>query len=203
MNDELDILKEVGSISAAQASKALSEILGRKINLSIPVIDVISYTNVAKKVKIDRVVIAVYSQIIVGLPGELALILSEKDAFKLLNLSYKIKEEDKGAGVFTEIGLSLMKEIGNIIICSYVVALSLILKKHILTSIPTLINGTSDVILNAIFATTSEENYAVLVEAAFEEPQEKIKGGFCLALTHDAVVDIKRICKKMLEDLEK
>jgi chemotaxis protein CheC len=203
MKDELGILKEVGSIAAAQASIALSEILERKIILNIPIIDVISYPDISKRVKMERVAVAVFSNIIVGLPGQIALILSEKDAFKLLNLSYKIKTEDKNAGVFTEIGLSLIKEIGNIVICSYTIALSLIIKRNILTSIPTLINGTTDIILHSIFSSSSEQDYAVLVEAAFEEPQENIKGGFCLALTHEAAADIKQACKKSLEELEK
>ena len=203
MKDEMDILREVGSIAAAQAGAAISEILGRRISLNLPSVEIIKYDAISSKTGIERVGIAVFSRILAGLPGEVALILDEKDAFKLLALSYKIPDQDNNAGVFTEIGLSLMKEVGNIAIGSYVMALSLMLKRHIITSIPTLMNGSIDTILHSIFAPGTPGKFAFFIEAVFEEPQAKITGGFFLGLTDTAANDIKLTCKKMLTDLEK
>jgi chemotaxis protein CheC len=203
MNDELNILREVGSIASAQGSKALSEILGRQITLNMPTTDVISYSNIPIQGKMGMVAVAIFSRLVKGLPGEIVLILNEKDAFKLITLSYTLREEDKNVGIFTECALSFVKEIGNIIIGSYIQALSSILKRDIRTSTPTLMSGTFDIILEAIFSSYSDEDFAFLIEAVFEEPQEKIKGGFFLALTQKAAADIKEVCKQILEDLEK
>ncbi|MGE5308593.1 MAG: chemotaxis protein CheC [Deltaproteobacteria bacterium] len=202
MKDELDILREVGTIAAAQASGAVSEILGRQIKLNLPSLDIIAYDQLHKKTHIEKVGIAIFARILSGLQGEIALILDEKDAFKLMNLSYKIDESEKNAGIFTEVGLSLMKEIGNIAICSYTAALGMLLKRQIITSIPTLMNGSTDTIINSIFRPRSGQDYAFLIEAVFEEPQMQIHGGFCLGLTSGAASDIKETCKKLLEELE-
>ena len=202
MKDEMDILREVGSIAAAHAGAAMSEILGRRITLHLPTIEVVSYNALPSRSGSERIGIAVFSRVIAGLPGEIALVLDEKDAFKLLALSYKIPDQDKNAGIFTEIGLSLMKEVGNIAIGSYVMALSLMLKRHIITSIPTLMNGAVGTMLNSIFAPSKPDKFAFFIEAVFEEPQEKITGGFFLGLSDTAANDIKLTCKKMLSDLE-
>lgn len=201
MHDELDILREVGSIAAAQASNALAEFLGRPISLNMPSIDLVSFDAVPAKAKVEKVAVAVASRIYVGLPGQIAMIMDEKDAFKLLNLSCKIEEDVKNAGLFTEIGLSFMKEIGNITISAYVLAMGLVLKKQILTSIPTLLSGTVDSILNTLFSSTNDD-YVYVVEAVFEDQTEKLRGGYCLALTAQSAVEIREICKKILSELE-
>ncbi|MFH0790266.1 MAG: chemotaxis protein CheC [Candidatus Omnitrophota bacterium] len=200
MYDELDILKEVGSIASCYGSTALSEILGKKIMLSLVSTDIISSEMIPQNVKFDYMGIAVFSKIIVGLEGEVAFILDEKNIFKLVELSYKIKQEEKNMGVLTEMGLSLIKEIGNMIIGSYITSLGLILKRLILSPVPTLLNGSIGDLLNIILSLSDGKAYSCLIEAVFEEPEEKIKGSFYLVLTPRAVKDIREICKKMLDD---
>lgn len=131
--------------------------------------------------------------------GEIVFLLDEKNAFKLIDLSYKLKVEDKKISALTEVGMSLIKEIGSIVICAYVCALSMILNRLILPPPPTLISGAIEEILRTILSGYQNEGYAVLIEAVFEESKEKIKGGFYLVLTPEAASDIKETCKKILE----
>jgi len=202
MQDELDILREVGSIAAAHGSLALSEILGRRIELSIPSLDIVSCTGVPAKIDVEKMGIAIISRLPVGLKGEAAFFLNEKNAFKFIDMSYKIREEDKKPGVLTEVGISSIKEIGSIVIGAYLSALSIMFKRVILSLPPTLVSGTVDDILNILFATAGTEDYALLIEAVFEEPKENIKGGFYLVLTPETASDIRKTCKKMLRELE-
>lgn len=201
MKDEMDILREVSSTSAAQASRAVSELLGRKITLELPSVESVSYDQLPSRSGIRHMGVAVFSRLLSGLQGEIALVLDEKDAFKLLSLSFRLKDEEKNAGIFTECGLSLLKEVGNIAICAYTMTLSIILKRQIITSIPTLMNGSVDTILTAIFRLDGPRE-AFLIEAAFTEAETNITGRFCLVLTHQAAADIKRTCKQILADLE-
>lgn len=203
MQDELDILREVGSIAAAHGSIALSEILGRKIELSIPSLDIVSCTGVPTKIDVEKMGIAIISRLPVGLKGEAAFLLNENNAFKFIDMSYKIREEDKKSGVLTEVGISSIKEIGSIVIGAYLSALSIMFKRVILPLPPTLISGTIDDILNIIFSTAGAEDHVLLIEAIFEEPKESIKGAFYLVLTPETASDIRKVCKKMLKDLEK
>ena len=115
MRDEMGILREVGSIAAAHGSIALSRILGRKINLSFPSTDIISCRGVPSKLNVDKLGIAVISDLITGLNGKVLFLLDEKNAFKMVDISYNIRKEDKKTGTLTEIGLSLIKEVGSIV----------------------------------------------------------------------------------------
>ncbi len=203
MQDEMDILREVGSIAAAHGSMALSEILGKKITLLIPSIDIISTSGIPKKMGIKDTGIAVICRIFTGLRGESVFILDEKNAFRLLGLSHTISDDVKKSEAITEMGMSTIKEIGNIVINAYLGAISVMLKKVILSLPPTLISGTIDEMLNIVITTSGVDDYALLVEAVFEEPQEKIKGCFYLVLSQKAASDIRESCKQMLEDLGK
>lgn len=105
--------------------------------------------------------------------------------------------------MLTEIGISSIKEIGTIVIGSYISAISSMLRRTVLFLPPTLIAGTIDEILSLVLSTSGSKDYAVLIEAVFDKPQERIKGGFYLVLTSKATSDVRKACKKMLKELEK
>ena len=202
MQDELGILREIGSIAASHGGTALSEILGKKIHLAVPSLDIITTDSVSSKIDIAKIGIAVISRLSTGLKGQAVFLMDEENAFKLIEISNKIKDEDKKSDVLTEVGISTIKEIGNIVTSAYLNAISMMVKKIILALPPTLISGTMNEILNIILTSSGEDNYALLIEAMFEEPQEKIKGGFYLVLTPEAASDIRKACKKILAELE-
>jgi len=202
MKDEMDILREIGCIAAAHGSTALSEILGTEIKLSIPSLDFIPGEIILERVNQAQIVIAVYGHILSGLKGNVLFILDEKSAFKLVDLCYKIKAEDRKSGMLTEMGLSVIKEVGNVVIGSYIGALSIILKNLIIPSVPILTSGPIQQIMNMAISKYYADEYVLLVEAVFEEPNEKITGSFYLILSPDATKYIQEACKKYLTELE-
>ena len=198
MKDEMDILREVGSISAAHGSIALSEILGRRIKLPMPSLDFIPSGMIMDKLIPTQVVVGVYGHILTGLKGNILFVLDEKSAFKLVDMCYKVNPADKKSGILTEMGLSVIKEVGNVVIASYIGALSMILKTLIIPSIPTLMSGPIQQIMHVAISSYDAEEYFLLVETVFEEPNEKITGSFYLILNPEATEYIQDTCKKYL-----
>jgi len=201
MNDEMGILKEVGSIASGQGSIALSELMGRRINLVVPNLEVVESGQVLKKLAKEQIVVCVFCRILTGIEGKILFLLDEKSTYKLVDMCYKITQEDKKSGIFTEMGLSLLKEVGNVVISSFVGALSMILKTIIIPSIPTLVNGPADQILS--MAVSSKEDYVLFIDTLFEEPQQKISGCFYLILDPNTAKHIQESCKKLLESISK
>ena len=201
MKDEMDILREVGSISAAHGSIALSEILGRKIKLHLPSLDIVPSDVAAGKLSLDQIIISVSSHILTGVRGNILFVLDEKSAFKLIDLCYKVSNGDKQQGKLTEMGMSIIKEVGSVVISSYVGALSIILKTLVIPSIPTLSSGPIQEILGFALTTYGSE-YIMLVEAVFEDPEQKIIGSFYLLLNPEAMNYIKDCCKKILQSIK-
>ena len=113
-------------------------------------------------------------------------------------MCYKVNQEDKKSGILTEMGLSVIKEVGNVVIASYIGALSMILKTLIIPSIPTLMSGPIQQIMHVAISSYDAEEYFLLVETVFEEPNEKITGSFYLILNPEATEYIQDTCKKYL-----
>ncbi len=202
MHDEMDILKEVGNIASAHGGIALSEILGKTIKLSVPKSTIISIGNLHQVINVDKIAIAVSSKVISGLTGKVIFLLDEKNAFKLNDISYRIREEDKNAGVLTEMGMSLIKEVGSIVTGAYVSALGIMFKELILLSPPSLISGTIEEVLNMTLSTTEEgDQELMLVDVKFAEPENNLEGCFFLVMTPETADDVKKRCKQMLGNL--
>ncbi len=201
MKDEMDIFREVTTIASAHGSYALSEILKRNIKLTLPVITSICADDILKSKKSNKMVVVVESRILSGLEGKILLVFEEKSAYQLINILYSTVEEKEKttSGFFTEVGLSVLREISNVVIGSYVGALSMFLKILIVPSIPTLISGPLSEVLSSI--TSGKEEYILLIEAIFEEEKSQIKGSIYFILTEEGMNTIKNACKKMLDSL--
>lgn len=204
MYDEMDILKEVGGTAAAHASIALSDILGRTIKLSVPAVQIVPCGNLESICDFERMGMAVSSKFLTTLKGELAFVLDEKNFFKIIDLSYKISRDDKKPGAFTEMGMSLIKEVGSIVTGAYTSALSMMLKNMILLSTPTLVSGLLHEVLSLVLFSNHNraDDNIILIKNIFEEVDEKISGVFYLVLTPQTAEKIREICKSILKELE-
>ena len=201
MKDEMDILREVSSIAAAHGSKALSEMLGKKISLSLPNLESVRPDIISSKISTDRPVVSVQSRILNGISGSIVLILEEKSAFQLIDICYSNNSKEKREA-FTEMGFSIIKEIGNVVTGSYAGALSIFLKAPVVLSIPTLINGPLTEIVHSVASLYGSEKSILLIEVFFEEVERRIKGGMYFILTPIAMREIQEACKKILKSIE-
>ncbi|MGE5308000.1 MAG: chemotaxis protein CheC [Deltaproteobacteria bacterium] len=202
MKDEMDILREVGSIAVGHGSIALSEILGRKINVQMPSLELVSADDMLKKINSAQLSTCVSCNILSGLKGEILFVLEEKSAFRLIDSCFPQHFDENRGSVFTEMGLSVIKEIGNVIISSYVGALSMILKTIVIISIPTLVNGSIQQIMTLTMGAYRKEEAILIAEAIFDEPSANIKGSFYLVLNNEAVKYIQEACKRLLEQVK-
>ena len=170
--DEMDILREVGTTAAAHGTIALSEILGRKIKLRLPCIEIMACDKLTKTMHADGMVVTLQTQILSGLDGKVIFFLEEESAFKLVDSCYKTKEDSKKLGLFTEIGMSVIKEIGNIIIASYISSLGFFTKRLIIPSFPMLINAPFAEVVNMLAIGYGKEDYVLVVETLLEDEKD-------------------------------
>lgn len=198
MQDEMDIFREVATIASAHASSALSEMLKRKIELTLPKVTFISSQDVFKDMVEAKQVMSVEIRLLSGIQGKILLVLEEKSAYELIDRLYKEKEK-LSSGSFAEVGLSLIKEIGNVVIGSYVGALGIFLNILLLPSIPTLVSGAFYEVMKSMI--TSQEKFILLMEALFKEEGSEIKGKIYFVLTEEGMEKIKKSCEKILKSL--
>lgn len=197
----VDMLKEVGNICTGNATIALSQMLDRKINLEIPSYKLISLETLTKQLDMpNQVIVGVHMQVLGQIKGDVLLIFPEKSAFSLVDLlSGKGGTEQKMGGL-AELGVSALKEIGNIVISAYLGALGTMTKMVILHSTPNLACGTAETIFALAFSKLAkEEGKIVLIDTYFAEESQKVSGNFFLTFDSDSITTILDAARKSTE----
>jgi chemotaxis protein CheC len=113
---EKDILAEIGNMCVGNATTALAQILGKRIELELPNVSVINVDklHVYLRVEPEEPILGIHMQILGGAKGNALMIFPRKDAFKLVDVLMGPFQQD--IGNLTEIGISALKEVGNIVV---------------------------------------------------------------------------------------
>lgn len=131
----LDMLKEIGSIGGGNAATALSSMLNAKVNMALPRVEILEFNEALGRLGDPESLIAA---VLVEMSGEVHGIMlftvpqefSDEVLFRMLGkTSVPLLEME-------EIDSSVLTEIGNIVISSYVTALSSLTNVEVELSVP-------------------------------------------------------------------
>ena len=181
-NVEIDTLKEIGNIGAGNAATALSKMLGRRVVLNVPKVNMVEFKDIADFLGgPEQIVIGVLVQITGEINGMMMFLVREEAGSILIRSLMgdfaPVHESDE----FNEMELSAMKEIGNILASSYLGSLAGFIKKDIYPSVPFLSIDMANAILSvpAIeFGKTADQ--ALLIESVFDTNADSLSGYFLL-----------------------
>ncbi len=134
-NQYLDVLKELGNIGAGNATSAIANMLGMKIDMNVPNIRLMEVSMLGRAVgEEDQTIVGIFLEVENDIDGSMMFLLDIPSARYLVN---KLMMQDVGDDVpFGEMELSALKEIGNIIAGSYLSALSSLTNLVIVPSVP-------------------------------------------------------------------
>jgi chemotaxis protein CheC len=154
-NKELEALKEVGNIGVGNASIALSKMLNKKINMSIPDTSFIPITSFSDHFGgPGSIVMSIFSPILGDLSGETLFIFKPESGKGLVDL---IIGSDFGTTVeLDEMTESAFKEMANIFLGTYLNAISDMINIKILPGVPVIATDLVECILNAFISKTGE-----------------------------------------------
>lgn len=134
---ELDALKEIGNIGAGNAATALSTILSKKIEMSVPKANIVPFDDVSNCVGgPESVVVGVFLRVTGDIEGNVLLIVPQEDAFSLAK--FLLKSTEKSTKNFSSMEKSAIAELGNIVTSSFIVALSNFTGLSMKLSVPSL-----------------------------------------------------------------
>jgi len=173
------VLQEIGNIGAGNAITSLATMIGRKVDMSVPNVQVLTFKQV--------------SNIIGGAENPIAAVLVNIDSENINGIMMFLVSLDKahvlvGALMqqeITELGeieMSALKEIGNILGGSYVGALSTLLSVSIDMSVPYLSIDMAGSILSVPAIEFAKVADSVLfIETVFGGGDDDLSGYFVLA----------------------
>ena len=132
---ELDVMKEIGSIGTSHAATSLSMMLQKEIRITIPQVSILGYEEAVDRIgDMEQIVAATLVKMSGDVDG-LMLFLFNLD-FANTVLEKMIGESYSGFETMDELANSALTEIGNIIICSYINAFSQLVNVDIELSVP-------------------------------------------------------------------
>lgn len=131
-----DVLKELGNIGAGNATTALAQMLQTKVDMKVPQVRLLDFKDVGVVMGGEEQLVAgIYLAVEGDITGSIMFIL-EKNAAK--SLVSKLMGMPPAEGGFTEIEISAMKEIGNIITGAYLNSLAQMTGLKMIPSVPDL-----------------------------------------------------------------
>lgn len=131
----LDVLKEIGNIGAGNATTAIANMLGMKIDMNVPNVRLMEVGRLGTAVGAeDETIVGIFLEVQNDIEGSMMFLLDIPSARYLVDrLMMTSKPEETS---FDEMELSALKEIGNIIAGSYLSALSSMTGLVIAPSVP-------------------------------------------------------------------
>ena len=174
---QLDALKELGNIGAGNSATALSQIISKKIDMSVPRVKVYSIYEIPELFGgSENIVVGVLLRMFGDMQGSLMFLLDEESARKLL--SDMMLGQEVG-NLTDELPMSAMMEVGDIISSSYLNALSFFSNLTIIPSTPAFAYDMAGAILGTILYEVSElSDQVLLIETDFLGNGEAIRGHF-------------------------
>ena len=184
-----DVLKEIANIGAGNATTALSKMLSAKVDMKVPRIQFMEFKELAEGIGgAENIVVGILLTLDTGIEGMMMFVLESDSAEQIVNLlmgkSGKLEE-------FSEMDLSALQEIGNIIAGSYLSAISAFTNMTITASVPYLSIDMAGAILSVPAIEFSKiSDKALLIETEFGDKDTIINGYFILIPTLDAFATI-------------
>ncbi|MDR7813467.1 MULTISPECIES: chemotaxis protein CheC [Lacrimispora] len=131
----LDLIREIGSIGTGNSATALSSMLGKTVRMTLPDVQILDYNDAIKFLGDPEEIVAA---ILVKMSGEingLMLFVLKLDFINQV-LSSLMQEEIEDYYQLNVLETSALEEVGNIIISSYVNAISSLSDVSISLSVP-------------------------------------------------------------------
>jgi len=179
-NIHLDILREIGNIGAGNATTALSQLINRKIDMGIPKVNISEFNELAEVLGgAENQIVGILLSVEGEINGMMMFVLETASAHRLINIL--MQKDIDNFEEFSEMDLSALSEIGNIITGAYLSSLSTLTNLKIIASVPYMAIDMAGAILSvpAIeFGKIGDK--ALLIQTDFGEGKESVFGYFIL-----------------------
>lgn len=177
---QLDALREIGNVGAGNAATALSQIINRKIDMTVPEVAIMPLGDVPDLVGgPDTMVAGVFLRVFGPAPSSILFLLPRDSAFYLVDI---LMGRSQGCtNTLNSMDESALMEIGNILAGAYLNAFSFFTKLTLLPSIPALAMDMAGAILSVILIQLGQMgDHALVIETEFTTELDGVKGHFFL-----------------------
>lgn len=174
---KLDILKEIGNIGAGNATTALSVMLDSNLRMEVPVVKFLDFNEIPDMVRgPETIVAAVLTHFTGELQGMTLFILELEEAKNLAGtmLSKTYPEDFKE---FDHMDKSALKEVGNILMSSYISSIGTLTNLQLRTEPPAICVDMAGAVLSLPISELGQvSDQALIIDSKFLDNQRPING---------------------------
>lgn len=172
---QLDALKEVSNIGTGNAATALSQLLNKKIDMSVPSVNIIPMSELFNEIGEEKLAVGVIVRVLGDAPGNILFVFDKDTALGIVESLTGQKDE-----TLTDMSSSVLCEIGNIISGSYMNAIFKLTNLVMTPSVPAVTYDMLGAMLSTTFIESGQYDDNVLdFETVFLQDKEKnINGHF-------------------------
>ena len=191
---ELDTIREIGSIGTGNAATALSMMLGCEVQITVPEVRIMGYNEAIDWIGGPEVVTA---GVLVRLGGEINGIMLSVQQIKFLNLvmEHLLQKKITDYSELTDIDQSALIEVGNIMISTFVNALSDLAGIEISLTVPSFAVDMQGAILSVpMVEFGGQSDYIMTISSDFICDKETIP---CRLLLSPDVLSLNFLLRKL------
>lgn len=176
---QIDVLKEIGNIGAGNAITALSKMISKRIDMNVPIVNVVEFKEVAELIGGPEVLVSgIYFKVSGDITGSIMFLIDTNSARTLINWLMGTNDINME---FDEIELSALQEIGNILAGSYLSSISTLTGLKMVMSVPSLAVDMAGAIMSVpVILFGQVGDHVLLIETDFFEGIDHVKGNFFL-----------------------
>ncbi|WP_067617154.1 chemotaxis protein CheC [Alicyclobacillus acidiphilus] len=178
-----DALKEFGNIGAGHAATALSILLDGRVTMSVTEARLCPCADIVETVGSDRLVAAVFIRLLGAIPGNMFVLMTLPSADRLLaHMLREARREDD----YTELELSAIAEVGNILSGAYVAAISDLCGLNLNQSVPAVAIDMAAAVLDiGLMMSGNENNEAIFISSTLVHEGNHIDTQFFMLPDYD------------------
>ena len=169
---ELDALKELGNMGVGKAATSLSQMLGKMIDMSVPVASIVKIQDLHKVIDPEKMVAGVVTaldDVENGQAGFLYINFPESSSIKLAEILLGDSSDE-------EMVDSTLMEIGNILSSAFCDAIAEMLGIVLIPTPPNFAKDYAVAVIDAIVSQLAEKSdYVVVFETNLEESEDEIE----------------------------
>lgn len=177
---QLDALREIGNVGAGNAATALSQMVGRRVDMSVTKVLVLPTDAIAGFLGgLEQNVAAVHMPIYGEVCGISLVFFPLARINELCGMLVGVEENDPFN--LSELGQSAIKELGSILTGSYLSALFRFVHIQMIHGVPGLALDMAQAVLDTVLVELEQrEEVAIVIETEFLENGKQLTGSFFL-----------------------
>lgn len=172
--EQKDALKEIGNIGAGNAATAFAQFLDRKIEMTVPSVNLIPINEVTEIVgdeeeKLAGILLKVMGQA----PSKILLVITPDSVKHLLSM---IINKEPDLETLGEVERSALKEVGNILTGAYLTSINKTTKLNLMQSVPGFAYDMAAAVLSSSFISSAQaSDHVLLIQTRFMSEGKEIK----------------------------